>query len=43
MLQLTWFWILETKHVQDSDEAIRRVPYRVVQRGHASGTGTTCT
>lgn len=42
MLQLARLRILETEHVQDPDEPIRRVPYRVVQRGHASGTGTTC-
>lgn len=42
MLQLARLRILETEHVQDPDEPIRRVSYRVVQRSHASGTGTTC-
>lgn len=42
VFQLARFRILESEHVQDPDEPVRRVSHRVVQRGHASGPGTTC-
>lgn len=42
VLQLARLWILESEHVQDPDETVGCVSHRVVQRGHASGTGATC-
>ena len=41
VLQLTGLWVLEAEHVQDTDEAVRGVAHRVVQRRHAARARST--